>query len=321
MDQSLLSLEDLCISFPSDRAPVRTVDQVSFNVHGQDFLGIVGESGSGKTLTALSIIRLLPSNALSSGRIRFKGIDLMARSAEDMQEIRGNEISMIFQEPMTSLNPVFTVGNQIAEVLIRHEDVSRKEAMGMAVELLRVVQIPSPERRVREYPHQLSGGMRQRVMIAMAIACNPSLLIADEPTTALDVTIQAQILELLGQLRTKNSMSLIFITHDLGIVANYARRVEVMYAGRIVEEASVKEIFQVPRHPYTIGLLESLPGKKGEKLRPIPGTVPASGELPEGCKFSTRCRYVIEECRRAEPELLPTGERTHLSRCFRSSEL
>jgi oligopeptide/dipeptide ABC transporter ATP-binding protein len=321
MEQLLLSVEDLCISFNSDTKHVRTVDHVNFQVINEDFLGIVGESGCGKTLTALSIMRLLPPNTFYSGRLMFKGEDLMTNREEDMNGIRGNDISMIFQEPMTSLNPVFTVGNQIAEVLTRHRDLSRKDAMNETVELLRGVRIPSPEIRVKEYPHQLSGGMRQRVMIAMAIACGPSLLIADEPTTALDVTIQAQVLALLGELREEKRMSILFITHDLGIVAEYARRVEVMYAGRIVEEAMVKDIFQNPRHPYTVGLIESLPGKRGEKLRPIPGQVPLTDELPVGCKFSTRCRYVIEECHHREPVLLPAGSDGHLSRCIRSMEL
>ncbi len=321
MDHPILSVEDLCISFNSENNSAMTVDHVSFKAVDEDFLGIVGESGCGKTLTALSILKLLPSNAFCSGKLLFKGKDLMLAGNEDMQGIRGNDISMIFQEPMTSLNPVFTVGNQIAEVLIRHRDISRKNALNESVELLRLVKIPSPEIRVKEYPHQLSGGMRQRVMIAMAIACGPSLLIADEPTTALDVTIQAQVLELLGNLREENMMSILFITHDLGIVAEYANRVEVMYAGRIVEEAMVKDIFQNPRHPYTVGLLESLPGKRGGKLIPIPGQVPVTGELPEGCKFATRCRYVIEECHQREPGLLPIGNNGHLSRCIRAMEL
>jgi len=321
MEQSLLSVEDLSISFNFDTKHVRTVDHVNFKVINEDFLGIVGESGCGKTLTALSIMRLLPSNTFSSGRLMFKGEDLMTTREEVMNGIRGSDISMIFQEPMTSLNPVFTVGNQITEVLKRHRDLSRKDAINETVELLRGVRIPSPEIRVKEYPHQLSGGMRQRVMIAMAIACGPSLLIADEPTTALDVTIQAQVLELLGELREEKRMAILFITHDLGIVAEYARRVEVMYAGRIVEEAMVKDIFQNPRHPYTVGLIESLPGKRGVKLKPIPGQVPLTGELPVGCKFSTRCRYVIEECHLREPGLLPAGSDGHLSRCIRAMEL
>ncbi|MBI5410000.1 MAG: ABC transporter ATP-binding protein [Nitrospirae bacterium] len=320
MYQPLLSVEDLSISFASDDGPVKTVDNVSFKVEPEDFFVIVGESGSGKTLTALSVMRLLPPNAFFSGKILFKGEDVLAKKEEELRLIRGRDISMVFQEPMTSLNPVFTVGSQIAEALLTHQDISKREAMDKAVELLRSVKIPSPEARIKEYPHQMSGGMRQRVMIAMAIACNPSLLIADEPTTALDVTIQAQILELLGGLKEKNKMSMLLITHDLGIVAEWARHVEVMYVGRIVEKAPVGEIFLNPRHPYTMGLLESLPKKKGEKLIPIPGQVPGLSELPPGCKFTTRCRYVIKECHLKEPDLIPVGKE-HFSRCIRAMEI
>ncbi|MBI4848445.1 MAG: ABC transporter ATP-binding protein [Nitrospirae bacterium] len=320
MHQPLLSVEDLNISFIIDDKPLKTVDNVSFKVDEKDFFAIVGESGSGKTLTALSIMKLLPLNAVYSGRIFFNGEDLLTKNNDALRKIRGGNISMVFQEPMTSLNPVFTVGSQIAEVLLTHRDITKKDAMDSAVELLKSVKIPSPELRVREYPHQMSGGMRQRAMIAMAIACNPSLLIADEPTTALDVTIQAQILELLGSLKEKNRMSVLLITHDLGIVAEWAQRVEVMYAGRIVEKAPVNDIFINPRHPYTIGLLESLPGSKGEKLIPIPGQVPKLSELPPGCKFTTRCRYVIKECHLKEPDLLPVGNE-HFSRCIRAMEI
>ena len=319
--QPLLSVEDLKISFISGDKPLKTVEGVSFKVMEKDVLGIVGESGCGKTLTALSIMRLLPLNASFSGRVLFKGENIFSKKEAELRDIRGKYISMVFQEPMTSLNPVFTVGYQIAEVLTAHKNLSRKEAMKDAVELLRDVRIPSAELRVKEYPHQMSGGMRQRVMIAMAIACNPSLVIADEPTTALDVTIQAQILELLDNLKRDHKMSLLLITHDLGIIAEWAKRIEIMYAGRIVEEADVREIFTKPRHPYTIGLLESLPGKKGEKLTPIPGQVPRLNELPEGCKFSPRCRYAIKECSSEEPGLLPTDNSSHLSRCIRAMEL
>jgi len=321
MVQSLLSVEDLSISFASEKKSLNTVNEVSFKAADQDFLGIVGESGCGKTLTALAIMKLLPPNALSSGRILFEGEDILALNNKELQKIRGGKISMIFQEPMTSLNPVFTVGDQIAEVLTAHKGMSAKEAINATIELLKVVQIPSPELRIRDYPHQMSGGMRQRVMIAMAIACRPSLLIADEPTTALDVTIQAQILELLGSLQERNRMAILFITHDLGIVAEYASRVVVMYAGRIVEESSAQDIFINPSHPYTIGLLESLPGRKGEKLKPIPGQVPSVEALPSGCKFRTRCRYAVEECSLQEPTLKPAGSPEHLSRCIRAMEL
>ncbi|RJQ13879.1 MAG: ABC transporter ATP-binding protein [Nitrospiraceae bacterium] len=320
MINPLLSVEDLNISFGSGDNQLKVVNSLGLNVDYEDFLVIVGESGSGKTLTALSVMRLLPPNALFSGRVIFKGKDILSMKDDDLRKLRGKDISMVFQEPMTSLNPVFTVGSQIAEVLLAHENISNKEAMDRAVGLLGSVRIPSPELRVKEYPHQMSGGMRQRVMIAMAIACSPSLVIADEPTTALDVTIQAQILELLGGLKEKTRMSVLLITHDLGIVAEWARRVEVMYAGRIVEKASANEIFLNPRHPYTRGLLESLPGKKGEKLVPIPGQIPRLNELPPGCKFTTRCRYVIERCHEKEPDLLPVGE-GHFSRCIRAMEI
>lgn len=321
MNDALLSVEDLSVSFSTDAGHIKTVDGVTFSVAQEDTVSIVGESGSGKTLTALSIMNLLPSNAAFSGRVVFKGDEISSWSEDRMRGIRGRDIAMVFQEPMTFLNPVFTVGYQVAEALTTHIDISMRDAMSQAVELLRKVNIPSPELRIKEYPHQMSGGMRQRAMIAMAIACNPSLIIADEPTTALDVTIQAQILELLGRLKESNKMSLLLITHDLGIVAEWASRVVVMYAGRIVENAPVRDIFLNPRHPYTIGLLESLPGKKGEKLNPIPGQVPALDALPSGCKFSTRCRYVLKECLQKEPGLIPAGSPGHLSRCIRAMEL
>jgi oligopeptide/dipeptide ABC transporter ATP-binding protein len=319
MHQDFLFVENLKISF--NKHQKKAVDGVSFKMTQEDVLGLVGESGCGKTLSALSIMRLLPSNAMFSGKVFFKGEDIFLKEDKDLRMLRGKDISMVFQEPMTSLNPVFTIGYQIAEVLVTHNNMSKREAFNTSIEFLRAVGIPSPELRIREYPHQMSGGMRQRIMIAMAIACNPSLLIADEPTTALDVTIQAQILELLDSLRRKNKMSLLLITHDLGIIAEWAQRVEIMYAGRIVEEAEVRAIFTHPRHPYTKGLLESLPKRKGERLSPIPGQVPKISELPEGCKFSTRCSYVIEECREREPELIPVKTSEHLSRCIRATEL
>lgn len=320
MHRNLLSVENLKISF-NNSGGLNTVDDVSFNLAREDVVGLVGESGCGKTLTALSIIKLLPPNALYSGNILFKDKNLLTSGEKDLRSIRGKDISMIFQEPMTSLNPVFTVGDQIAEVMLAHENIRKKQAYSRSVELLKVVGIPSPELRVKDYPHQMSGGMRQRVMIAMAIACNPSLVIADEPTTALDVTIQAQILELLDSLKRENKMSLLLITHDLGIIAEWADRVEIMYGGRIVEEADVREIFTNPRHPYTIGLLRSLPGKDGERLIPIAGQVPGIDELPSGCKFTTRCSYVIPECHEMEPELLPAGNHDHLSRCIKAMDL
>ncbi|RJQ43820.1 MAG: ABC transporter ATP-binding protein [Nitrospiraceae bacterium] len=320
MHDPLLSVKDLNISFDQDKRPLKIIDGVSFQIGREDFSVVVGESGSGKTLTALSIMRLLPPYAGCSGKVLFNGEDILSKKPEELRQIRGRDISMVFQEPMTSLNPVFTIGYQIAEVFLAHEKLSKKEATERSIELLRSVRIPSPELRIREYPHQLSGGMRQRVMIAMAIACKPSLVIADEPTTALDVTIQAQILELIGSLREKEKMSLLLITHDLGIVAEWADSVEVMYTGRIVEKARAGDIFLNPRHPYTIGLLESLPKRKGQKLIPIPGQVPKFDELPAGCKFTTRCRYVINECHLREPDLIQVGE-AHFSRCIRAMEI
>jgi peptide/nickel transport system ATP-binding protein/oligopeptide transport system ATP-binding protein len=327
MHYSLLSVENLEISF-SNHKPIKAVDKVSFAISQEEILGIVGESGCGKTLTALSLMRLLPSQAHFSGTVLFKGEDLFLKKEKELRTMRGKDISMVFQEPMTSLNPVFPIGYQVSETLIGHLKFNKKNALEKTIELLQVVGIPSPELRLKEYPHQMSGGMRQRIMIAMAIACNPSLLIADEPTTALDVTIQAQILELLDSLKKKNRMSLLLITHDLGIIAEWAHRVLIMYAGRIVEEAEVREIFLNPRHPYTMGLLKSLPTKRGERLHPIPGMVPRPTDLPRGCKFSPRCPYVIEACRPKEPELLTipitssTGKsERHLSRCIRALEI
>ena len=295
---------------------MRVVSDISFDIGKAEVFGLVGESGSGKSMTALSILRILPANAFAEGNILFKDRDLLTLDEDEMRGTRGKDISIIFQEPMTSLNPVLTVGYQVAEALRAHFDISKSDAMSKAVELLRSVRIPSPEMRIRDYPHQLSGGMRQRVMIAMAIACNPALLIADEPTTALDVTIQAQILDLLQGLRKERDMAVLLITHDLSIIAEQAERVAVMYAGRIMELAPVEELFRNTLHPYTIGLLESLPDKKGVPLKPISGFVPSPDLYPEGCKFSDRCPSVIEACIAAEPELVEvyTG---HYVRCIR----
>jgi oligopeptide/dipeptide ABC transporter ATP-binding protein len=327
MHQTLLSVENLNVSFMNG-SPLKAVDNVSFEIFKEEILGLVGESGCGKTLTALSIIRLLPANASYSGRIVFEGKNLMGRPENDLRRLRGKDISMIFQEPMTSLNPVFTVGYQISEVLKCHLRLNKKQSIEKTISLLKTVGIPSPEIRAEEYPHQMSGGMRQRIMIAMSIACNPALIIADEPTTALDVTIQAQILELLDSLMRKNKMSLLLITHDLGVIAEWAHRVVIMYAGRVVEEAGVSDIFSNPRHPYTKGLLESIPKKGRGRLNPIPGVVPSLGELPDGCKFSTRCQHVIRQCQLKEPELLPFethGDKNkssiHLTRCIRANDL
>ncbi len=317
---SLLDVRDLNIFFRSSSHPVNVVSSLDFSIAESEVFGLAGESGCGKSITALSILGILPSLAFAEGKIIFRGRDLLTLGAEPMRRIRGKEISMIFQEPMTSLNPVLTIGYQIAEVLMTHEQTAKKDAMDRAVDLLRSVRIPSPEVRVREYPHQMSGGMRQRVMIAMAIACNPALLIADEPTTALDVTIQAQILDLIQGLREERKMSILFITHDLGIIAQNAARVGIMYAGRIMELSATKEIFSNPGHPYTMGLLGSLPKEKGRELTPIPGFVPRPEALPPGCKFSDRCRYVLEACRRQEPELEAIAP-GHAVRCIRANEI
>ena len=263
---------------------------------------------------------ILPPNATAEGDIFFRDKDLLKLDRETMRKLRGREISMIFQEPMTSLNPVLTIGYQIAEVFTTHLNMSRKEAMGRSVELLKMVRMPAPEVRVKEYPHQMSGGMRQRVMIAMAIACDPGLLIADEPTTALDVTIQAQILDLIQGIREEKGMSILFITHDLGIIAENASRVGIMYAGRLMELADTREIFSNPKHPYTVGLLDSIPKKKGTALKPIAGVVPRPEDLPAGCKFMDRCRYAIVECGTREPGLREIAAR-HQVRCIRAEEI
>ena len=317
---SLLDVRDLSIYFRSAENPVKVVSSLNFTIKESEIFGLAGESGCGKSLTALSIMGILPANAIADGEIFFRNKDLLKLDRESMRQLRGREISMIFQEPMTSLNPVLTIGYQIAEVLTTHLNMSRKNAMEKSIELLRMVSMPSPETRLKEYPHHLSGGMRQRVMIAMAIACNPSLLIADEPTTALDVTIQAQILELIQGIREEQKMSILFITHDLGIIAENASRAGIMYAGRLMELADAREIFQNPRHPYTIGLLESIPKKKGTPLQPISGVVPRPEDLPEGCKFMERCRYAVKECGISEPELRNISD-GHQVRCIRAEEI
>jgi len=317
---SLLEVRDLTISFGLPQKRMEVVSSLTFEIEAAKVFGLVGESGCGKSLAALSIMGILPHNAFAEGEILFKGRNLLALDKETMRRLRGKELSMIFQEPMTSLNPVLTIGYQVAEGLITHLGLSKQEAINNAIELLKAVKIPAPETRIKEYPHQMSGGMRQRVMIAMAIACNPSLLIADEPTTALDVTIQAQILDLLRNLREQRNMAVLLITHDIGVIAENADTAAVMYAGRIMETAAVADILETPRHPYTIGLLDSLPKAKGIPLKPIPGSVPRPDNLPPGCKFSDRCSYMIPECQREEPalrEILPG----HFARCIRSEEL
>ena len=317
--QPLLQVEDLRTWFHTDEGTAKAVDGVSFGLAEQETLGIVGESGCGKSVTALSILRLIPDppGRVEGGSVRFQGRDLLALSEKEMRRIRGNEIAMIFQEPMTSLNPVYTIGEQISEVLRLHRGLSRGEAEERAVEMLRRVRIPDPEQRVEEYPHQLSGGQRQRVMIAMALACDPALLIADEPTTALDVTVQAQILDLLKELQREFGMAIMLITHDLGVIAETAHRVVVMYAGVVVESGAVEQIFDGPNHPYTEGLKAAIPklGEKVERLATIPGTVPSPYEEIVGCPFQNRCPYVMERCRREFPALYTLGP-GHVARCF-----
>lgn len=303
----LLEIKNLQTHFPTKEGVVKAVDDVSFHIDEGEFLGLVGESGCGKSITALSVMRLIsPPGKIVGGSIRFKDIEITKASEEKMRDLRGNDIAMIFQDPMTSLNPVYTVGEQIAEAIRLHRNLNKKDAWEAAIEAMKEVAIPSPSTRVRDYPHQLSGGMRQRVMIAMALACEPELLIADEPTTALDVTIQAQILELLNELRINRKLAILLITHDLGVVAETADRVCVMYTGKIVEQSGVEEIFENPKHPYTQGLLNSVPKLsehefEGEaRLSTIEGTVPSPTELPAGCHFAPRCVYRKEICTQGE---------------------
>ena len=304
----LLEINNLQTQFPTRAGLVKAVNDVSFYIDEGELLGLVGESGCGKSITALSVMKLIaPPGKIVGGQIKFKGEELVTASDQRMREIRGNDIAMIFQDPMTSLNPVYTVGEQIAEALRLHRNLNKKDALDAAIASMKEVSMPAPERRIKDYPHQLSGGMRQRVMIAMALACNPELLIADEPTTALDVTIQAQILELLDELRTTRKLAVLLITHDLGVVAEVADRVCVMYTGKIVEESGVDEIFEKPKHPYTQGLLHSVPKLRGKgmaretRLSTIEGTVPSPTNLPEGCHFAPRCQFCMEGiCTRGE---------------------
>jgi len=327
-DDMLLEVQGLSVSFKTERGILPAVDDVSFKVKKGEMTGIVGESGCGKSVTALSILRLLPAPAarIAGGCIRFRGEDLLRLPEEKMRLLRGRAISMVFQDPMTSLNPVFRVGYQVGEILRTHfPDMNRKAISEKVRELFDMLGIPSPQRRMRSYPHELSGGLRQRVMIAMALACNPELMIADEPTTALDVTIQAQILDLIRDLQGKLGMSVLFITHDLGIVAQNTQRVVVMYAGKVVEEAETKELFRDPRHPYTRGLLRSLPGQQGNiqgktKLPSIPGMVPDPLALPAGCYFRDRCPDAFDRCENAMPPLSLCGDPQHLVRCWLYTE-
>jgi len=320
-DHNLLEIKDLRTSFFLREAEVRAVDGVSLSISRGEVVGLVGESGCGKSATALSILRLIPDppGKIVDGQILFKGADLLDLSERDMRDVRGNQISMIFQEPMTALNPVFTIGNQVSEVFRVHRGMSRREALEASIAMFEKVRLPSPAKRAREYPHQLSGGMRQRVMIAMALACEPDLLIADEPTTALDVTVQAQILALIDQLRVENNCAILLITHDLGVVAETCHRVAVMYAGEIVEEAPVEEIFADPKHPYTQGLLRCVPRadrpRDGE-LEVIPGSVPLPGTHVPGCRFADRCGFKMDECDVSKPELLRLESGEGNVRCF-----
>lgn len=317
----LLEVNNLQTHFPTRAGLVRAVNDVSFSIGEGELLGLVGESGCGKSITALSIMHLISQpGKIAGGSIKFKGEELTTASYDRLREIRGNDIAMIFQDPMTSLNPVYTVGEQIAEALRLHRNLNKKQAWDAAIDAMKEVAIPSPERRVNDYPHQLSGGMRQRVMIAMALACDPELLIADEPTTALDVTIQAQILELLDDLRRTRKLAVLLITHDLGVVAEVADRVCVMYTGKIVEQATVDEIFDHPRHPYTQGLLRSVPKltvrteEKIDRLPTIDGTVPTPTALPSGCHFSPRCQFAVERCSVGEIPLYEVNDKVSV-RC------
>ena len=330
-ERPLLSVRDLEVTFETDAGTLRAVDGVSFDIYPGETLALVGESGSGKSVTAMSILRLIEwqRGKVQRGSIRFEGRELVAATEGELRALRGNRIGMVFQEPMSSLNPVFTLGDQIAEPLVLHRRLSPARARVEAIHLLEMVHMPAAQRRVDEYPHQLSGGMRQRAMIAMALACRPSLLIADEPTTALDVTVQAQILELLAELQDELGMSVLLITHDLGVVASVAQRAIVMYAGRIVEQADVAGLFENPRHPYTAGLLESLPRldtplTASRRLRPIEGNVPDALHFPSGCRFHPRCRFVQPRCVEAAPRLItPAGsssEAGRLAACWYTEE-
>jgi len=312
--EKLLEIKNLKTYFYKNQEVIPAVDGISFSVGKGETVAIVGESGSGKSITALSILGCIPtpSGKVEDGEIIFEGKNLFEKSKKEMRKIRGNEISMIFQEPMTSLNPVYTVGRQLSEVFELHQGTKRKEGFKKAIELLRIVGIPSPEERAKQYPHQMSGGMRQRIIIAMALACRPKLIIADEPTTALDVTVQAQILDLIKNLKEEIGTSMLLITHDLGVVAEMAEEVIVMYAGKVVESARVKDLFKDPKHPYTRGLLASMPSlnSANKRLNTIEGTVPKPTEFPKGCRFSPRCEFAKKICKDLEPPLCDKGDRS-----------
>ena len=317
--ETILEIKDLCVEFKTVEGTVHAVDHLSYTLHKGEKLGIVGESGSGKSVSSLGMMQLIPNppGKITCGEILYKGKDLVKVAEKEMQKIRGNEISMIFQEPMTSLNPVMKIGDQVAECVLQHEKISKKEALKKAEDMLRKTGVPRVEHMMKEYPFQLSGGQRQRVMIAMALVCKPEILIADEPTTALDVTIQAQILDLMNQLKKETGTSILFITHDLGVVAEVCDDVAVMYCGRVVERGDVKTIFANPSHPYTKGLLGSIPrlGDAGKELKSIPGNVPNPKYMPKGCKFAPRCPYASEKCREEEPGFFQIEE-GHISRCW-----
>jgi peptide/nickel transport system ATP-binding protein len=321
-NDTLLEILNLKTYFYVKGQVAKAVDDVSLTIKSGQTLGLVGESGCGKSVTAHSIIQLIPDppGKIVDGKIIFEGEDLLSFSEKKMRKIRGNRISMIFQEPMTSLNPVFPVGDQVGEVLRLHQGIARKQAAERVVEIFQLVGIPAPESRLNDYPHQMSGGMRQRVMIAMAMVCNPRLMIADEPTTALDVTIQAQILDLMNNLKSETGAAILFITHDLGVIAEMAQHVAVMYAGKMVEYTDVKRLFAEPKHPYTVGLMQSIPvlgEKTGDgQLKTIKGVVPSLFNLPAGCLFSDRCPDVFEDCRRIKPEMYPVGP-NHVARCLK----
>ncbi|MFP5488368.1 MAG: ABC transporter ATP-binding protein [Acidimicrobiia bacterium] len=322
MSEPLLTVENLSVGFPTKTGVVQAVTDVSFELHPGEVLAVVGESGSGKSVTALALMRLHPRSAQITGQVRFGGRDLLALSEDEMRSIRGSEIAMIFQDPMTALNPVFTVGDQIVEAIRIHKDVSKEQAWKRAVELLDLVGVPEPKRRASQYPHEYSGGMRQRAMIAMAISNDPKLLIADEPSTALDVTVQAQVMEVLHDVQQATGSAIMLITHDLGLVAGSADRVQVMYASRLFETGTIDEIFYESRNPYTRALLDSIPDLEGfkDELHPIPGNPPSLLNPPSGCPFRPRCTMAVDQCRDEVPQLLPISA-GHASRCHRAHEL
>jgi oligopeptide/dipeptide ABC transporter ATP-binding protein len=320
---AVIEVDNLTVGFPSDAGLVQAVRGVSYQLHPGEVLGIVGESGSGKSVTSLAVMGLLPRTAKVSGSVRFRGRELVGVSDAELNKVRGRGVSMIFQDPMTSLNPVYTVGYQVAEAVLAHQDISREKARERAMELLEVVRIPNPRQRLDNYPHELSGGMRQRVVIAIAMANDPDVIIADEPTTALDVTVQAQILEALRAAQKETGAAMVLITHDLGVIAGQADRVAVMYAGKLVEIGTAEDVFYTARMPYTFGLLGSLPrlDRPSERLTPIPGSPPSVVNMPPGCPFTPRCPLAIQLCNEVEPDLKPTTGPAHLAACHRSDEL